>query len=50
MHGKSGILSQVCHDHLANRVCVKQASVEDERYEMVIEDDRLEVEVRGDMC
>lgn len=50
MHGKLGILSQMCHDHSANRVCIDQASIEDERDKMVVKDNRLEVEVRGDMC
>ena len=50
MHGELVILSQMCNDHLANGVCVEQTSIENERYEMVIKDDRLQVEVCGDMC
>lgn len=49
VHGEIGILSQMCHDHSANRVCIDQASVEDEGYKMVVKDNRLEVEIRGDM-
>lgn len=39
----------MCHDHSANGICVDQASVEDEGYEMVIQDYRLKVKVRGDI-
>ena len=47
MHGELGILGKMCHDHSANRVGIEHASIEDERYEMVIQNDGLEVEVRG---
>ena len=50
VHGKFGVLSQMCHDHLPNRVCIEQASIENERYKMVVKDDRLEEQVHGDMC
>lgn len=50
VHGELGILGQMCHDHSANRVCIEQASVEDEGYEMMIQDNRLEIEVDSDMC
>ena len=36
------------NDHQADRVCVDQADVEDERYEVVFEDDWLEVKICGD--
>ena len=39
----------MCHDHSAHGICVDQASVEDEGYEMVIQDYRLKVKVRGDI-
>ena len=39
----------MCHDHSANRVRIEHASVEHKRYKMVVQNDRLKVEVRGDM-
>jgi hypothetical protein len=35
-------------DHATNRVRIDEASVEDERHQVVIEDNRLQVEVRRD--
>ena len=49
MHGELGVLGQMGHDHSADRVCVDQAGVEDEGDQVVVQDDRLEVEVHGDM-
>lgn len=40
----------MCHDHSTNGICIDQASVEDEGDKMVFKDDRLEVEVSGNMC
>lgn len=50
VHGEVGILDQMRHDHLADRVCIEHASVKDERYKVVAKDDRLEVEICGNMC
>lgn len=41
-------LGEVRDDDAADRVRVDETGVEDERYEMLVEDDGLEVEVRGD--
>lgn len=39
---------QVSCDHFTDRVCVDEASIEDEGDEMLVEDDGLEVQVGGD--
>ena len=38
----------MCNDHQADRVCIDQSDVENERYEMIFKDDRLEVKVCRD--
>lgn len=40
----------MCYNHSTNRVCIDQASIEDERDKMVLKDNRLKVEVYSDMC
>ena len=48
MHGKLGVLSQMCYDHSADRVRIEHASVEDEGYKVVVQNNGLKIEVRGD--
>ena len=38
----------MCDNHQADRVCVDQSDVENEWYEMIFEDDRLEVKICWD--
>ena len=49
MHGELGILGEMCHDHSANGIGIEHASIEYERYEMVVQNDGLEVEIRGNL-
>lgn len=41
-------LCQVSRDHLTDRVCVDEASIEDKGNEMLVENNGLEVQVGGD--
>lgn len=49
VHGEFWILSKMCYDHPTNRVSIEHANVEDERYKMLVQNNRLEIEVRGDV-
>lgn len=49
MHGELRILGKMCHDDSADQVSIEHASIKDERYEMVVQDDGLEIEVRGNI-
>lgn len=49
LHGKMWVLGQVSDNHHANGVGIDESSIEDEGYQVVIENDRVQVEVKGDL-